>query len=132
MSWFDWLLRRGDTLGVESSLDVQHVVDAGMLNSQSAQRAIAELNGERKRLVRTKRIVEKQLKPVTKRSIRSMHNSSLYSPGLESAQLEQAMRAANDTGQDMTLRREQLAYINGRILAIDQAKEQLKEVARRR
>ncbi len=132
MSWFDWLLRRGNTLDVESSLDVQQVVAAGMLNSESAQRAIAELNPERKRLERTKRIVEHQLKPVTKRSIRCMHNSSLFSPGLESAQLSQAMRAANDTGQDMTLRREQLADINGRILAIDQAKEQLKEVARRR
>jgi Holliday junction resolvasome RuvABC DNA-binding subunit len=126
MSWLDWLLRRGDTLEVESSLDVQQILDAEMLNSRAAQRAIAELNSERKQLVRTKRIVEGQLKPVTKRSIRSMHNSSLFSPGLESAQLSQAMRAASDTSQEMTLRREQLADINGRILAIDQAKERLK------
>jgi|SRR5579884_993062 len=123
MSWLDWL-RRGRTT-TSAPLDVEATLAAGLQSASAAKQAIARLKRERKATERERRALLAQAKRVAPSEVRKMARSSGGMPELAVYQVAEAMREANETGHDDTLRREQLAEVEARLDAINRAIERL-------
>jgi hypothetical protein len=121
MRWPSWLPWNHQIIEADDGLDIAHVLAEGLRDLPSARTALATLSSERKRLVSRKKAVNKSLKKVTKWDSYRISRSSLGSPDFGAAQLSQAMRDANVSGEAENLRREQLAAIDGKIQEIDRA-----------
>lgn len=130
MRWLSWLRWHRSTGGAEDLLDIDRVLTDGFRNPQSSRQAIVRLTRERKNLVRKRRAVEKGFKRLTRGRTWMITRSSEASPELEVYLFSQALQDANAADQSGTLRKEQVASIDGQIQAIDRALAQLSAFAR--
>jgi hypothetical protein len=97
---------------------------------QSPRRAITTLEADRKKLSRRKKAAQKGFKSFSFSDAWRINRSSQGLPDFGAHQLSQAMRDANAADQAGTLRKEQLAAIDGSIQAVDHALVSLNEYAR--
>lgn len=115
--------------GMSDPLDVDHALAAGLRDTRAARESLRQLDGERKRLARQRKVIDAQFRRLTPGRVKLIARSNSGNPQTETYMLADAMREADAANQQA--RSDQLAEVESRLQAIERAEGELRAYLRR-